>query len=102
MEDDAKKGEQPGRVGPGGGFVIGCLMGLFGVVGGIILWLSDASFLVVLLAYLGFPAVLIVGLFVAMRPKDRDKSLKTPEKAPLKTGKSGTAAKKDSRQQPVE
>ncbi|ANT62579.1 hypothetical protein AYJ57_19540 [Salipiger sp. CCB-MM3] len=69
------------RVGAGGGFVIACLVGLIGVVGGVILWLSDASLLVVLLAYLGFPAIIIVTLFVMVSVRTKVERLKKPEKA---------------------
>lgn len=82
MTGNDQNKETPRRVGAGGGFVIACLVGLFGVVGGIILWLSDASLLVVLLAYLGFPAIIIITLFVVLGGRTKDERLEKPEKAP--------------------
>lgn len=81
MADDEHGAGQLRAVTPGGGFLVACLLGGFGIVAGLILWLAQASFLVILLAYIGFPAVMIISLFLLTKRHRRMECEKSGEEA---------------------
>lgn len=51
----------------GGGFVIACLFGLFGIATGAVLFMSGFSIYVLCLVYIAVPAAMILALYIAYR-----------------------------------